>query len=141
VADNDHDDPPPRRRRAPRDGRAAPRARRSAPEDRRDEPEDREAPADRRNGHRPARGSAGSAARRALQELADLTGHDIEGVVSVEPTDNGWKIGIEVVEARRIPDSADILAVYEVRLDADGELAGYRRQERYARGQTYGRPR
>jgi hypothetical protein len=70
-----------------------------------------------------------------------LTGHDVEGVVSVERVEDGWKVGIEVVETRRIPDSADILAVYEVRLDADGELAGYRRMERYGRGQTYGRSR
>jgi hypothetical protein len=36
--------------------------------------------------------------------------------------------------AGRIPDSADILAVYEVRLDADGALISYQRTRRYARG-------
>ena len=42
---------------------------------------------------------------------------------------------VEVVEVSRIPDSADILAVYDVRLDADGDLISYRRLRRYARGQ------
>jgi hypothetical protein len=44
-------------------------------------------------------------------------------------------VGVEVVEVSRIPDSADILAVYEARLDADGDLVSYRRVRRYARGQ------
>jgi hypothetical protein len=35
----------------------------------------------------------------------------------------------------RIPDSTDILAVFEVRLDTDGDPISYRRLRRYARGQ------
>ena len=46
----------------------------------------------------------------------------------------GWRVGVEVVEVARIPDSADILAVYEVRLDADGDLLSYHRTRRYPRG-------
>jgi hypothetical protein len=55
-------------------------------------------------------------------------------VVSVERTDGGWRVGVEVVEVSRIPDSADILAVYDVHLDADRDLVSYRRVCRYARG-------
>jgi hypothetical protein len=55
-------------------------------------------------------------------------------VISIERADGGWRVGVEVVEVPRIPDSADILAVYEVRLDADGDLISYRRVGRYARG-------
>jgi hypothetical protein len=80
-------------------------------------------------------GSVAAAARRALQDLTDLTGHDEGSVISIERTDEGWQIGIEVVETHRIPDSADILASYEVWLNADGDLRSYRRTRRYARGQ------
>ena len=94
----------------------------------------------RRNGQRP-RLSAADAARAAVVQLDDLTEHDVEGVVSVERDDDGWRVGLEVVESHRIPDSADILAVYEVRVDDDGELVSYRRGRRYFRGQTVGRSR
>jgi hypothetical protein len=47
-----------------------------------------------------------------------LTGHEVETVISIEPRDDHWKISVEVVETRRIPDSADILASYEVQLDS-----------------------
>ena len=80
--------------------------------------------------------SVSAAARRALRELTALTGHDDGSVISVERRDGGWQVGVELVEAHRIPDSADILAVYQVQLEADGELHSYRRTRRYARGQT-----
>jgi hypothetical protein len=56
-------------------------------------------------------------------------------VVSLERTDDGWRIGVEVLETRRIPDTADVLAEYEVDADERGRLVGYRRTRRYARGQ------
>ena len=75
-----------------------------------------------------------SAARRAVELVSMLSGRRPESVVSVERSDGGWRVGVEVVEVSRIPDSADILAVYEVRLDADRDLVSYRRVCRYARG-------
>jgi hypothetical protein len=56
-------------------------------------------------------------------------------VISIDRKDEEWCVGVEVVEVSRIPDSADILAVYDVRLDADGDRTSYRRLRRYARGQ------
>jgi hypothetical protein len=76
-----------------------------------------------------------------MAQIGELTGHDVEGVISVEHNDDGWQVGVEVVESHRIPDSADILATYEVGLDEDAELVSYRRTQRYLRGQTVGRSR
>jgi hypothetical protein len=41
-----------------------------------------------------------------------------------------------VLELRRIPETSDVLATYEVELDDDGSLTGYRRVKRYTRAQT-----
>ena len=89
------------------------------------------------NGSRPRRrrGDPAAAARAAAEHVLALTGREFEGVVSVEQTDDGWRIGVELVETRRIPDTADILAVYEVETDHSGGLCGLRRVHRYARGQ------
>lgn len=84
---------------------------------------------------------AGVAARRAAVEVAELTGHQPEAVISLERSDGEWKVGVEVVETHRIPDSADILAIYEVCLSSEGELISYRRTRRYARGQLLGEGR
>lgn len=82
--------------------------------------------------------SAAMAARRAAAEVAALTHRDPESVISIERAAGRWRIGVEVVETHRIPDSADILAVYEVQLQPDGTLYSYHRVRRYARGQLHG---
>jgi hypothetical protein len=79
-------------------------------------------------------------ARRAAEQVAALTGRQPESVISIEPRDGDWCVGVEVVETRRIPDSADILAIYEVLVRSSGDLISYRRIRRYTRGQV-DRPR
>jgi hypothetical protein len=64
----------------------------------------------------------------------ELTAKEPEGVTSVRPAENGWVVGVEVVVERRIPSSADLLALYEAQLDPDGALTSYRRMRRYSRG-------
>ena len=70
----------------------------------------------------------------ATRDIAQLTGKKPLGATSVMPTDDGWTVEVEVVEDRRIPSSTDMLAIYEVVLDLDGELLSYRRTRRYIRG-------
>jgi len=78
--------------------------------------------------------SAGAVARRASDELADLLDREPEGIVSVERTDDGWRVGVEFVDVRRIPETADVLAEYSVDTDRSGQLVGYHRVRRYLRG-------
>jgi len=80
--------------------------------------------------------SAAEVAGRAAAELAELLGRPPESIVSLDRTDDGWRVGVEVLETRRIPDTADVLAEYEVETDQRGELVGYRRIRRYARGRV-----
>lgn len=83
--------------------------------------------------------NARDAAETAREYIAELNGLDPTAMTSVELTDeDGWVVEFEVVEDRRIPSSSDVLALYEVELDADGELLGMRRTQRYLRGQTRG---
>ena len=73
-------------------------------------------------------------AGEAARQLLELTGREVEGVTGLQRSDDGWKVQVEVVEVRRIPDTTDVLALYELDVDADGDLEGYRRLRRYARG-------
>lgn len=73
-------------------------------------------------------------ARSAAEQLSLLTGREPETVTGIHRSDEGWEVELEVLETRRIPDSTDILATYRVEVDEDGDLVGYRRVRRYARG-------
>ncbi|TQM32865.1 gas vesicle protein GvpO [Nocardia bhagyanarayanae] len=86
-------------------------------------------------GRSPCR-TAGQAAAVAIAALAELTSKQAEGATSAEPIEEGWLVEVEVLEDRRIPSSADMLALYEVELDSDGNLVAYRRTRRYSRGST-----
>ncbi len=100
-----------------------------------DDPAAEDEPRGRRRPRRqPEKTSAAQAAQAGLREIVELTGKDPEGVTGVEPGDDGWVVGVEVVEDRRIPSSADILAIYEAELDRGGNLLSYRRLQRYPRG-------
>ncbi|MGW4336693.1 gas vesicle protein GvpO [Rhodococcus koreensis] len=78
--------------------------------------------------------SAAAAVSAALRDIEVLIGKESEGATSVLPTEEGWTVEVEVIDDRHIPPSADMLALYEVVLDLDGEMLSYRRTRRYRRG-------
>ncbi|MFJ7076995.1 gas vesicle protein [Streptomyces sp. NPDC098781] len=74
--------------------------------------------------------------RQARSQLAELTGMNAESVSSFEQTEDGWSLEIEVLELTRVPDTMSLLASYQVELDHEGQLTGYRRVRRYERGRS-----
>jgi len=79
----------------------------------------------------------GEVLRQARAQLAELTGMTAETVSSFEQTeDGGWTLEIEVLELARVPDTMSLLAGYQVDLDPEGQLTGYRRLRRYERGRS-----
>jgi hypothetical protein len=74
--------------------------------------------------------------RRARDQLGDMTGMTAETVSSFEKTDGGWSLAIEVLELARVPDTMSLMASYQVDLDEQGQLTGYRRVRRYERGRS-----
>lgn len=78
--------------------------------------------------------SASEAATAAGRHLIELTRKEVEGVTSLERTDAGWIVHLDVIELRRVPNTTDLLATFEVEVDRNGELQGYRRVHRYVRG-------
>ncbi|WP_245573162.1 gas vesicle protein GvpO [Amycolatopsis benzoatilytica] len=77
---------------------------------------------------------ASKAAAAAVRQLDELIASEPAGVTSVEPLEDGWLVEVEVTEEHRIPSSSDLLALYEIELDREGDLTAFRRTKRYARG-------
>lgn len=88
----------------------------------------------------PLRGAGGDKlaelATEARELLRAVRGVDAESVSGIERTQNGWRVTLEVVELRRIPESTDVLASYEVELDGEGDFLGFERGRRYNRSQA-----
>lgn len=88
----------------------------------------------------PRTGTAPSGLRHLTDQartlLEELSGAEVESVSALDRTRNGWRVRLEAVELRRIPESTDVLATYEVELDEDGDLVRYERLRRYGRAQS-----
>jgi hypothetical protein len=75
-------------------------------------------------------------ASKARELLRSLRGVDAESVSGITRTRNGWRVTLEVLELRRIPESTDVLASYEVELDGDGGFLSFEQGRRYHRAQA-----
>lgn len=77
------------------------------------------------------------AVRQQVQSTAgELIGREFDAVSEIAPTDDGWRAVVEVVERRAVPDTQDIIGRYEIELDDSATVHGYRRLDRYRRGDT-----
>lgn len=75
----------------------------------------------------------------ARRQLKELVGTEVETVSSLERTDDGWRVTLEAVELRRVPDSTDVLCSYEVVLGGDAcSVVSLERTRRYRRAQVDG---
>jgi hypothetical protein len=75
-------------------------------------------------------------ALEAARHLQQLTGNEVEGITGLDRTDDGWRVQVDVLELRRVPTTTDVIATYDVDVDRDGELVGYRRRHRFVRGEV-----
>lgn len=72
--------------------------------------------------------TAERAAAVAVEKLSQLTGLKPSSVVGVlRDGEVGWTVGVEMVEKKSIPESMDVLALYEVKVSNEGELLGFTR--------------
>jgi hypothetical protein len=60
----------------------------------------------------------------------------VEAAKAQLQTLHGYRITLEVVELRRIPETTDVLASYAVEVDRDGDLLSYERVRRYQRSEA-----
>jgi len=81
-------------------------------------------------------GDARETMRRAREQLEELLGKPVESASSLERTHDGWVVTLEVVELKRIPESTDVLAAYELELDERLGFRRYQQVRRYVRSQA-----
>ena len=66
---------------------------------------------------------------RAKEEILSVMNLEMNNVISCERTEEGWRLSAELVERRSLPDTQDILGIYEVLLDDTGVMTGYDRKK------------
>jgi len=69
----------------------------------------------------------------ARAAVATITGKEPEVVSRCERQELNWRVMVEVIETKAKLNDNDLLASYQVDVDADGEIIGYDRVRRYKR--------
>lgn len=66
---------------------------------------------------------------KAKKELVEVTGFSSPSAVGFKKKDGGWAVTIQLMEKKSIPEGMDILGVYEVETNHEGNILGYERKE------------
>jgi hypothetical protein len=80
--------------------------------------------------------NANDVVRRAQEEFIRLGKKRANGVTGLSKTEEGWKVLLEALERKAIPDSMDVLGLYELRFDNEGNLLGFDRKKLRKRAET-----
>jgi hypothetical protein len=75
---------------------------------------------------------------RAHGYAATMSNKHDEGVTCLSKRECGWTVCIEELERKGIPDTMDILGLYEISLTDDGDLMSIERKTLRKRGDTGG---
>jgi hypothetical protein len=61
------------------------------------------------------------------EDIGLVTGFEVLSVVSLARAEEGWEGRVEVTELQRTPDTQDLVGVYEVVLNSEGNLISWER--------------
>ena len=75
-------------------------------------------------------------AQLAKEQIGELTGLAPDRVSGLSRDADGWLVTLDVVELKRIPESTDVLGLYEAQMDYKGNLINYKRIRRYCRDEA-----
>jgi hypothetical protein len=80
--------------------------------------------------------NANEVIERAREEFISLGKKPADGITGLSKTEEGWSILLEALERKAIPDTMDVLGLYELCLDNDGHLISLFRKKLRKRGET-----
>lgn len=74
----------------------------------------------------------------AKGHLGGITQLGLHNVTGIRKEKNEWRVTLELVEKKSIPDAMDIFGIYEIVLNETGELVNFERKSMRRRGDTSG---
>jgi len=74
--------------------------------------------------------------KKVQDDFTRLSNIPVNGIIGLSRTEEGWVVSLEALERRAIPDTMDVLGLYEVHLDNEGNLLGFGRKKLRKRGET-----
>ena len=72
--------------------------------------------------------------KKVFPEIKELLKKEPETISSIEKTKEGWIVQCDVLEKKSVPETFDLLKIYEFRLDSNAKITGYKQLKKIRRG-------
>jgi len=65
---------------------------------------------------------------QALSTVKNYISKEPETVTDIEEEEGEWKVTVEALERKAVPDTQDLLGRYEIKINKNGELIGWKQK-------------
>lgn len=65
---------------------------------------------------------------KAKEQLQSILNLEVSSVIGASKREDGWQVMIELIERKAVPDTQDLLGVYEVLVNDKGSMINYERK-------------
>lgn len=72
--------------------------------------------------------------KKILPKIRELLQVEPEIISSIEKTEKGLIVQCEVLEKKSVPETFDLLKVFEFEIDSNGRILGYKQIKKIRRG-------
>lgn len=72
--------------------------------------------------------------KKVLPEIKDVLKKEPESISLIEKSSEGWSLQCEVLEKKSVPETYDLLKVFEFKLDKDAKILGFKQLKKVRRG-------
>lgn len=72
--------------------------------------------------------------KKVVPEIKEILKQEPESISSIEKTNDGWVIQCDVLEKKSIPETYDLLKIFEFRLDKLCKVMGFKQIKKIRRG-------
>ncbi len=72
--------------------------------------------------------------KRAVPHITELLGKRPESISSIEKNNEGWSITCDILEKKSIPETYDLLKVFEFMVDKEGRVIRFKQLRKIRRG-------
>lgn len=72
--------------------------------------------------------------KKIIPKIKEVLNKEPESISSFEKTSEGWTIQCDVLEKKSIPETFDLLKIFEFKLDKQANIAGFKQLRKVRRG-------
>lgn len=72
--------------------------------------------------------------KKIVPEIKELLKKEPENISLIEKNNEGWIVHCDVLEKKSVPETYDLLKIFEFRLDNNAKITGFKQLKKIRRG-------